>query len=92
VKAQEFKRLQEHVQEYARQHGVEANLWREDMLGSDVNPPGPRIHMSLLRRAEGQPPREHPHKVAGYRPDAPDLRTILERDITDAARALYKTP
>jgi hypothetical protein len=89
---QELKQLQAHIREYGKQYDVEARVWIEDMEKSDVTPAGPRIQMSVIRRIEGHPAREHPHNVSGYRPDAPDLRARLESVIKDAARALYATP
>jgi len=84
--------LREHIEEYALQHGVEAHLTIDDLEGSDVNPPGQRICVHVIRRIDGQPPREHPHTAAGYRPEVPDLKVRLERAVRDAALALYKEP
>lgn len=85
----EFNQLRKHIAAYAHQHGVEAHLSIDDVEGSDVTPPGQRIFMQVIRRVEGQPPREHPHNASGYRPDVPDLRARLERDVRDAALALH---
>jgi len=92
MNARQLDQLRKTIRAYAYEHGVEADIWIEDMPGSDANPAGPRIQLHVLRRIEGQPPRVHPHNAAGYRPDAPDLKARLERDIKEAARALYATP
>lgn len=87
---QAFEELRGHIQTYAQERGVEAELTKDDMLGSDVEPAGTRIHLYVFKRIEGQETREHPHNVAGYRPDVPDLKARLEKEVRDAAIALNK--
>jgi hypothetical protein len=78
VNTQDFDQLRANIQTYAKQHGVEAALWRDDMP--------PRIHLDVFRRMEGRPATSHP--PTSHPCDAADLRARLESDITVAARAL----
>jgi hypothetical protein len=92
LNTEEFEQLRAHASQYAQQYDVEAHLSMDDMLGSELNPAGPRVHLQVVRRIEGQPSRDCTKDIGGYRENVADLKERLEGEIRNAVRRLHAAP